>query len=27
MAIGIDIKTVTGDEVYLSIRRILEEPR
>ena len=27
IAIGIDIKTVTGDEIYHSIRRVLEEPR
>ena len=27
IATGIDIKSVTGDEVYQAIRRILEEPR
>ena len=27
MAIGIDMKTATGDEIYQSIMRILEEPR
>ncbi|XP_020621501.1 UDP-glucuronosyltransferase 2B10-like [Orbicella faveolata] len=26
MAVGVDIKTVTGDEVYQSIRRIIQEP-
>ena len=27
MAIGVDVKTVTGDEIYHSIRRIIQEPR
>ena len=27
MAIGVDIKTVTGDEIYNSITRIIQEPR
>ena len=27
MAIGVDIKTVTGDGIYHSIQRIIQEPR
>ena len=27
IAIGVDIKTVTGEEIYHSIRRIIQEPR
>ena len=27
IAIGIDIKTATGDEIYHSIRAVLEQPR
>lgn len=27
MAIGVDIKTVTGDEIYHFITRIIQEPR